>query len=142
MSVEEKIAKVRNKAANLAVKVAAVTLLGGAGMATSCSENNRDTDENGNKIENVEGEKTSVVFRATHNSSKYGRSTDILFEDGTSIISNGIESRFLEPGDTVTYEKSSDNIYQHDVKAVRYKGGQGKQVNFGKIGKVGKDRTD
>ena len=149
MSIKEKIAQIKDKGAKLAVKATAVaTLLGGAGTAVSCSENNRDIDENGNKVERVEGEKTSVVFRTTHNSDRFGDTTDILFEDGKSITNGDRESRFLEPGDTVTYEEKvekynfSNTKIETNIKAVRYKGGNGKQVNFGKIGKLGKDITD
>lgn len=146
MSVKERIAKVKDKAAKLAVKAAAVaTLLGGAGTAVSCSENNRDADENGNKIERVEGEKTSVVFRTAQSNHRHGSESNILLENGdvlrqriydrNTFGTNRDDGAFLEPGDTVTYENN-------EVKAVRYKGGNGKQVNFGKIGKLGKDITD
>ena len=137
MSVQEKIAKIKGKAANLAVKAAAVaTMMTGAGVAGSCAENCANADETKDKIENTE--KTSVVFRSTHNSYRYHTDSDILTENGDELCVDD-KDRFLEPGDTITYE--TDRLGITKVKAVRYKNGN-KNVNFGKIGKIGKDITD
>ena len=141
MSVEDKIAKVKNRAAQLALKVAtAATLISGANVASSCSED-RNTDENGEKIEKVKGEKTSVVFRKAKSDGASGSFTYLLMENGDVVeqtagyLGRVEDGAFLEPGDTVTYKGN-------DVKAVRYKNGNGKQVNFGQIGKLEKGRTD
>ena len=143
MNVKDKIERIKEKAAKVAVKAAAVTTLMTVTdtVLSSCVEHNRNTDENGDKIERVDGTKTSVVFRTTP-ANEY-KAKQILLENGETLshytgiagddkIHDGV---FLEPGDTVTYQGN-------DIKAVRYKGGEGKQVNFGKIGKIGKDRTD
>ncbi|MBR3676398.1 MAG: hypothetical protein IKN71_04615 [Alphaproteobacteria bacterium] len=140
MSIEEKIAKVRDKAAKLVVKAAAVaTLLGGAGTTVSCSENNRDTDENKNKIEKAENIKTSVVSKANHGLGRATTYSEILLEDGTYIHGVEGEKRFLEEGDTVTYETQekwgkTDNI----IQSVKYKNGN-PQVNFDKNQETGKN---
>ncbi len=137
MSVQEKIAKIKDKAAKLAVKAAAVaTMMTGAGVVGSCAENCANTDETKDKIENTE--KTSVVFRSTHNSYRLFTDSDILTENGDELYVDD-KDRFLEPGDTITYETGRSGITK--VKAVRYKNGN-KNVNFGKIGKIGKDITD
>lgn len=136
MSVKDKIEQIKEKAAKLAIKAAAVaTLTTGASAVSSCDRQYRDTDENGEKIERTEGVKTSVVFRTKQTQAQ----NDILLENGDVLlqcnhkfVDNGA---FLETGDTVTYDGNH-------IKAVRYKGGTGKQVNFGKIGKISKDRTD
>ena len=141
MSVEDKIAKVKNRAARLALKVAtAATLVSGASVASSCSEKT-NTDENKDKIENIKGEKTSVVFRAEKSDHQYGSYKNVLLENG-DVVGQRIDyggvtddGAFLQSGDTVTYEGNK-------IKAVRYKDGNGKQVNFGQIGKLGKDITD
>ena len=138
MSVKNKIEQIKEKAAKLAVKAAAVaTLMTGTSAVSSCGNNGqyRATDENGEKIEMTEGVKTSVVFRTKQTRSQ----NDVLLENG-DVLSQCNEVRidngaFLETGDTVTYDGN-------EVKAVRYKGGTGKQVNFGKIGKISKDITD
>ena len=149
MDIKERIAKVKDRAAKLALKTVAVaTLLGGSGTAVSCSESiDRNTDENGNKIEKVGGEKTSVVFRvkqAVHGGGGAVTDNMILLENGDQLrqtvsgkfIDDKVgDGMFLEPGDTVTYKGNN-------VKAVRYKSGSGKQVNFGNIGKLEKDITD
>lgn len=142
MDIKEKIAKVKHKASRLAIKVATVaTVATGTGAAlTSCQENNNGTDKNEEKIENVGGAKTSVVYRTKQYNYKFGSGSIILMENGDVLdqsISMSLDATdkgaFLEAGDTVTYKGNS-------VKAVRYKDGDGKQVNFGKIGKVEKDR--
>lgn len=131
MSVQEKIAHIKDKAAKLAVKAAAVaTMMTGAGVAGSCAEDGANTDET--------KEKTSVVFRSIHNSYRYDTDSDILTENGDELHVVG-KGCFLEPGDTITYE--TDNMGITKVKAARYKNGN-KNVNFGKIGKIGKDITD
>jgi len=144
MSIEEKIAKIKDKAARLAVKTATVaTLMTGAGVASSCAEENRNADlnENKDKIENIEGTKTSVVFRSKQNNRYRDTENLILLENGDVLEQDVGEfygrdkGAFLEPGDTVTYKGNK-------VKAVRYKDGTGKNVNFGKIGRMGKDITD
>ena len=148
MNVKEKIAQIRDKvaAAKLAVKATAMAMLvSGAGAVSSCSENKSDADENGEKTERVEGEKTSVVFRTKFSSLRGDADNLILLENGDKLTQSLADCQaahispddgaFLEPGDTVTYEGN-------DVKAVRYKGGNGKQVNFGKIGKIERDITD
>lgn len=139
MNVKEKIDQIKDKAARVAVKAAAVaTLMTGASAISSCQENNRNTDENGEKIERTGGEKTSVVFRTFQDDHRYDSNKRILMENGdiiTQDVTDGQDAAFLEPGDTVTYK--GDN-----VKAIRYKNGAGKQVNFGKIGKISKDITD
>ena len=141
MSVKEKIARIKAKAAKVAVKAATLATI--ATSAVACNIKNykddRNTDENGNKIENVEGKKTSVVFRVKQNNNGYDDSTNqILLENG-DVLSDWInpvrDGTFLEVGDTVTYNGK-------DIEAVRYKGGAGKNVNFGKIGKIEKDITD
>jgi len=141
MSVQEKIAHIKDKAAKLAVKAAAVaTLMSGSGAVSSCTENsNNNDDETKDKIENME--KTSVVFRSTHNSYRVHTDTNILTENGDELHVYD-NDRFLEPGDTITYE--TDNLGITKVKAVRYKGNAEvkKKVDFGKIGKIGKDITD
>ena len=131
MNIKERIAQIRDKAAKIAVKsVAVATLLGGAGTVSSCTESNRDT-ENKEKIENIEeskasGEtKTSVVFRSTHQDYRGGHRTDILCENGDRFTS---DYQHIEAGDTITYE--SDGQYFPKIKAVRYKDGSGKHVNF------------
>lgn len=134
MSVQEKIAHIKDKAAKLAVKAAAVaTMMTGAGVAGSCAEDGANTDET--------KEKTSVVFRSIHNSYRYDTDSDILTENGDELHVVG-KGCFLEPGDTITYE--TDNMGTTKVKAVRYKGNAEvkKKVDFGKIGKIGKDITD
>lgn len=103
---------------------------------------NKNSDENKDKTENIQEEKTAVVFRAMHGLGRSGGYNKILFEDGTSIESTSDASKFLEAGDTVTYEQNEINSDFSNIKAVRYKDGSGKKVNFGKIGKVGKDITD
>ena len=164
MSVENKIKQIKEKAAQVAVKAAAVaTLMTGTGAVSSCDNQgqNGTTGENKDKIENVtekienvteidkaDGTKTSVVFRATHFSDRSGHShTDFLMENGDKIM--GWENdRFIEPGDTVTYEMKEGELTEGrvdgSIKAVRYKGDAEvkKKVDFGKIGKIGKDRTD
>lgn len=149
--------KIKEKAAQVAVKAAAVaTLMTGTGAVSSCDNQgqNGTTDANKDKIENVteidkaDGTKTSVVFRATHFSDRGGHShTDFLMENGDKIF--GLKNdRFIEPGDTVTYEMEdrelTDGRARGRIKAVRYKGNTEvkKKVDFGKIGKIGKDRTD
>lgn len=115
------------------------TLVGGASAVSSCTEQNNDADENGEKIENAEEYNTSVVFRVRQDN-EYGTTNHLLMENGDEIhphktyheIHEGNKSIYLEPGDTVTYKGS-------EIKAVRYKGGHGKQVNFGKIGVIKKD---
>ncbi len=144
MSVKNKIEQIKDKAARVAIKAAAVaTLMTGAGVVSSCQENNRNTDENKDKIENTEN--TSVVFRSTHNSNKYVNSTDILLENGDEFRAYD-EDRFIEPGDTITYEanKQEGDLTEGTIKAVRYKGDAEvkKKVDFRKIGRIGKDRTD
>ena len=69
MSVEEKIARIKAKAAKVAVKVATLaTLATGVGAVSGCVEtNDKNTDENKDKIENVQKGKTSVVFRTKKN---------------------------------------------------------------------------
>lgn len=137
MPVKEKIEKVKRKAARLAIKAATVaTLISGTGAFTSCSEANRNTNENGEKIEKTGGTKTSVVFRTKQQNNKNGSFSKILLENGDvlhSSISPTEDGTFLEVGDTVTYKGN-------DIKAIRYKDGAGKQVNFGKIGKMENER--
>ena len=142
MNIEEKIARIKAKAAKVAVKVAALaTLATGVGAVSGCVEtNDRNTDENKDKIENVQKGKTSVVFRTKKNE-RDGSENVVLLENGDVLRQDigdfyGRDSgAFLEPGDTVTYKCNR-------VKAVRYKDGAGKQVNFGKIGKIEEgDRT-
>lgn len=141
MSVEEKIARIKAKAAKVAVKVATLaTLATGVGAVSGCVEtNDKNTDENKDKIENVQKGKTSVVFRTKKNDTKLGSDNVVLLENGDVLRQDigryeGLDSgAFLEPGDTVTYKGNR-------VKAVRYKDGAGKQVNFGKIGKIEEGR--
>ncbi|MCM1324640.1 MAG: hypothetical protein NC218_11005 [Acetobacter sp.] len=144
MDIREKIAKIKSEMKLRAVKLATMaTLLGGTTAVSSCTEQNKDTDidENKDKIENVDNSRTSVVFRLKQENGKVGSSNHILMENGDELDTDdfyfekkrGNKSIFLEPGDTVTYEGK-------DIKAVRYKDGYGKQVNFGKIGKIQKDR--
>ena len=140
MSIKEKIARIKDKAAHLAVKTAAVaTLMTGTGAVSSCQNQERYNDED------LREEKTSVVFRSTHNSYRFqeDNNTDILLENGDEVR---VDENFLEPGDTVTYEKTSSfesregkQFTKASVKAVRYKDGTGKNINFGRIGKIGKD---
>lgn len=138
MSIKEKIARIKDKAAHLAVKTVAVaTLMTGTSAVSSCQ--NQDNDED------IREEKTSVVFRSTHNSYRFkeDNNTDILLENGDEVR---VDENFLEPGDTVTYEKTysfenpeGKQFTVASVKAVRYKDGTGKNINFGRIGKIGKD---
>ena len=143
MDIKEKIKNVRRRIAHGAMKVATVAVMGGAGMASSCTEiSSEPVGENSEKIENVIGsekkenvanDKTSVVFRTRYDMS--GTTSDhlILLENGDALR-NSRNSTFLEVGDTITYEGNK-------ITAIRYKGGEGKQVNFGEIGKISKDRT-
>lgn len=151
MSVKNKIEQIKEKAAKVAVKAAAVaTLMTGAGAVSSCDNQgqNGTTDENKDKIENVteidkaDGTKTSVVFRATHFSNKYGHSHTVFLMENGDKIASGENDSFIEPGDTVTYEIGERELT--GIKAVRYKGNTEvkKKVDFGKIGKIRKDRTD
>jgi len=141
MNIEEKIARIKAKAAKVAVKVATLaTLATGVGAVSGCVEtNDRNADENKEKIENVQKGKTSVVFRTKKNDSRNGSENVVLLENGDVLRQDigdfyGLDSgAFLEPGDTVTYKCNR-------VKAVRYKDGAGKQVNFGKIGKIEEGR--
>ena len=104
MNIKEKIDYIKDKAARLAVKAAAVaTLMSGTGAVSSCQENNRNSDENRENIERTDGTKTSVVFRSTHNSYRLSSDTDILMENGDEFTTHD-NDRFLESGDTVTYE--------------------------------------
>jgi len=135
MSIKEKIEQIKDKAARVAVKTAAVaTLIGGSGAISSCAAGSENTDENKDKIENV-GEKTSVVFK-----SKFGRfANHMLLENGDELSQDIVtksKGAYLDVGDTVTYEGNN-------VKAVRYKGTPEvkKKVDFGKIGKI-RDITD
>ena len=93
------------------------------------------------EIENME--KTSVVFRSTHNSYRIHTDSNILTENGDEL--NVYDNdRFLEPGDTITYE--TDNLGITKVKAVRYKGNaEVKKKVFGEIGgqkNTGKQQAD
>ncbi|MBR1825807.1 MAG: hypothetical protein IJ770_04390 [Alphaproteobacteria bacterium] len=139
MSIQEKIAKIKNKAAQIAVKAAAVaTLMSGTGAISSCAGNNENTDETKDKIEQTDKTKTSVVFRK--GPSWKDLTNEILLENGDRIEEDKLRQdrgAFLEPGDTVTYEGRKDNV---TIVAVRYKDGN-KKVNFGKIGKIEKDKT-
>lgn len=143
MSIKEKLAKVKTKLAQHAVKGAvALTLAGGSGMASSCVENgigredgNAERMERVGETERVET-KTSVAFRVKQDNFRTGTKDCILLENGDVLKEkvNGLEpGHFIEPGDTVTYEGDK-------VTAVRYKGGEGKKVNFGKIGKIDRGR--
>lgn len=141
MDIKEKIAKVKHKASRLAIKIgtAAIVATGTGATLTSCQGNNNSADKDDEKIENVE--KTGVVFRTLNSALGHADLNNILFEDGTSIFTDsklGRESYFLETGDTVTYEEGEYG--RADIKAVRYKDGSGKNVNFGQIGKLEKDR--
>ncbi len=143
MDIKEKIKNVRRRIAHGAMKVATVAVMGGAGMASSCTEiSSEPVGENSEKIENVIGsekkenvanDKTSVVFRTRYDMSGNMSDHKLLLENGDVIYTRG-DGEFLEVGDTLTYEGD-------DIKAIRYKGGEGKEVNFGEIGKIVKSKT-
>ena len=157
MSFKNKIEQIKEKAAKVAIKASAVaTLMTGAGAVSSCQENNRNTDENKDKIENVEEDvkkktMTSVVSEKWHLYLKEARpttrvgmhTTKLKFEDGSDITINSRENiaSHINPGDTVTYETDTNHI---EIKDVKHKGDAEvkKKVDFGKIGKIGKDITD
>ena len=143
MDIKEKIKNVRHRAAQVTMKIATVAVMGSAGMASSCTGTSNETaGENAEKIENVIGseknenvanDKTSVVFRTRYDMSGNLSDHHILLENG-DVICPYREGTFLEVGDTLTYEGN-------DIKAIRYKGGEGKEVNFGEIGKIAKGNT-
>lgn len=152
MSIEEKIAQIKDKAAKLAVKALAVTTLMGTGAVSSCgnrAENeaaneSKDKIENVNKRDKTDETKTSVVFRSTHTEDHSSLKTRLLMENGDEFLVSG-KHNFLEPGDTLTYETEIVNRRPRGtIKAARYKGNAEvkKKVDFGKIGKIGKDITD
>lgn len=134
MDIKEKINELKHRIARGAMKLAAVAVMGSAGVATSCTEiNNENVGESGEKIENVTESKTSVVFRTKFDEAGNDSDNMLLLENGDALY-NSRNSTFLEVGDTITYEGNK-------ITAIRYKGGEGKQVNFGEIGKISKDRT-
>ena len=142
VNIKEKIEKIKHKAAMHAVKVATIATVatGAAATLTSCKENNQSAENDGEKIENIKGAKTSVVFRVDHVDAQYHHHDDVLFENGDNVrFESNDKADYLQPGDTVTYRKK--RIGSDVIDAVRYKNGNEK-VNFGKIGKIEKDITD
>ena len=124
MSVKEKIYQIKDKATRVAVKAVAVaTLMTGAGAVSSCQENNSNTGENKDKIERVDGTKSSVVLRTIKSNTKIGSKNNILLENG-DVLQQDVNydwdkfdrGAFLEAGDTVTYEGN-------EVKSIRYRNG-------------------
>ena len=114
--------------------------MSGTGAVSSC-----DNQPPENKEKDI---RTSVVFRSTHSSGDNGHHTDLLMENGDNLYTYS-KDRFIEPGDTVTYEKGEayEGRAPCRIKAVRYKDNGNpevkdvkKKVDFGKIGKIEKDR--
>ena len=132
MSINERIAKIKDKASLLAVKAATVaTLISGTSIVSSCTKT-KGNDDNRTKtcivcktrsrsIQKGENDrtKTSVVFRTKEEGGCSNPHNVILLENGDMLrqyvsIINPDKGAFLENGDKVTYNE--DNIINIEYK--------------------------
>ena len=118
--IEDKIADIRRKAAQVVVKATAVTaLMCGSGSAVSCADNNKSED-NKDKTEKVNDTiKTSVVVSTEYDpqySITFQNGDKLAFEKGVHVSSGDM----VEADDTVTYNTGQGRKIL-DVKPAKYK---------------------